>query len=432
MLISADVQRSKRQDSLNLDGRDLDGRGGISEEPLRLLGIQIGNGYLSEARVFASLMRWVDPVRISPHVFLHSWDGDEQSAKRFCADSGTSTQPLDFGWRSMAPGRPLWPKLRERFHFARTLLRATRLARTLGPDVIYSSQQTWDCFAAAYIARRLKKSQIIHLHYTIGDYLHRPVLQRLRDCAHVLTVSDFIREQALAFGVPPQRVTTLHNTISVQSSFSEQARRDVFDAFRLPYDTPLLGLFSRMDPYKGQEDTVRAFQPVVNAYPTARLLLAGGDTAWHPGYTEKMKMLAAELQLSENVLFLGNRSDVPQLLNALDIFVHPSRMDPCPLAPLEAAAAGVPVIAYAEGGIQEIICNEREGLLVPPGNIHCLSDAMLRLLGNAALRKRMGKQAQEHIAANCRPEQAGARLTEFLIHHFAPASRAGSKGAKLC
>jgi glycosyltransferase involved in cell wall biosynthesis len=103
----------------------------------------------------------------------------------------------------------------------------------------------------------------------------------------------------------------------------------------------------------------------------------------------------ARLGLSETVRLLGDRSDVPELLALADVFVCSSRSEGMPMSVLEAMAVGLPVVASAVGGVPEIIDDGRTGLLVAPGAVAALADALARLLGDRALREQMGRAGRE-------------------------------------
>jgi glycosyltransferase involved in cell wall biosynthesis len=381
---------------------------------IRLLGLQIANGYSPEARVFAGLLAHTDSQSVEMQVLHQASRTEDEALLRFRAASQVSVQPMDFGWRSMAQGRSLSDKAKGQIQFLASLPKALAQARRFQPDVIYSCQQLWDCRAATYIARKLGRPQIIHLHYIIGPWLHRPILERLRTCDHILTVSDFIREEALRHGVAPEKVTTIRNTMVAAPSLTPGAEPSVRQELGIAADAPLLGIVARLDPEKGQSDTLRAFASLRKKYPAARLLVVGDETAWHPGYAEQLKQEAAQLRLGDSALFLGRRSDVPRLLNALDLFVHPSRKDPCPLALLEASAAEVPVIAYAEGGAQEIVAHGLTGLLSEPGSVSGLAASMNTLLCDPAQARAMGKAGRARTVSDFQPAQAGLRFTSLL------------------
>ncbi len=380
----------------------------------RLLGVQIANGYSSEASVFAGLLAHTDRAIVEPHVLHHQWAGDLQSAKTFQQISGASLQMLDFGWRSMTPGRSLPAKAQARLRFLAALPRALALARRLNPDIIYSSQQLWDCQAATYLARKLGKPQVIHLHYIIGSWLHRPVLGRLLTCEHVVAVSDFIREEALRHGVKAEKVTTIRNTVPATPPADPGTRAAVREELGIAPDAPLLGIVARLDPDKGQADTLRAFAQARREHPRLQLLVVGDPSPWHPAYAGTLRELAEGLDVAEGVHFLGRRSDVPRLLAAMDVFVHPSRREPFGLAVAEACAAGLPVAAYAEGGTNELVQNGVTGLLAAPGDVDALARSIQCLSDDLGRACAMGRAGRERIASDFRPVIAGQAFTALM------------------
>ena len=380
----------------------------------RLLGVQIANGYSPEAQVFSQLLAHASSEALEPHILHHQWRGDAQSAERFQQVSGASVQTMDFGWCSIAAHRSLPAKARARLRFLAALPRALRLARHINPDLIYSGQQLWDCQAATYLARKLKKPQVIHLHYIIGPWLHRPVLERLLTCAHVIAVSEFIRDDATRHGVRLEKVITIRNTVAVAPPPQLGVRAAVREELRIAQDAPVLGIVARLDPDKGQADTLRAFAQTRRRHPGLHLLVVGDLSPWHPAYAGTLHEMARDLGVAEWVHFLGRRSDVPRLLAAMDIFVHPSRREPFGLAMAEACAAGLPVLGYAEGGACEIVLQGVTGILAPPGDIDMLGAAMTSLLDNPQTGRKMGLAGRERMAQHFRPEEAGRQLAELL------------------
>ena len=400
--------------------------------PVRLLGVQIANGFSPEARIFARLLSYTAPTALEPHLLYHRWGGDVESGDQFSQAAGGAleTDGLDFGWRSVARGRALPAKARARLRFLATLPRALALTRRINPDVLYSSQQLWDCQAATYLARKLDKPQVIHLHYIIGPWLHRPVLERLLTCDHVIAVSEFIRGEALRHGVAPHKVTTILNPMPAPAAPEPGARERVRDELGLAPDVPLLGIVARLDPDKGQADLLHAFSQVVKEHPRLRLLVVGEETPWHPGYGDALKALTVDLGLTRHVLFLGRRADVPRLLTALDIFVHPTRSDPCPVAPLEASSAGLPVVAYAEGSADELVQDGVTGLLAPPGDTDALAQCLLALLRDPERARALGRAGRARVAHEFQPGPAGEAFAGLLgrFHGSASEREAGEAG----
>ncbi|WP_052672199.1 glycosyltransferase [Aliterella atlantica] len=109
---------------------------------------------------------------------------------------------------------------------------------------------------------------------------------------------------------------------------------------------------------------------------------------------QQLRDLAVQLGIASDVVFLGHTTDVPQWLAIAEAFVLPSLYEGLPLALLEAIAAGLPCIATAVDGNLEVLRHTENGLLCPKADAQSLSQALITLLDDAALRTNLGKQAQ--------------------------------------
>jgi glycosyltransferase involved in cell wall biosynthesis len=112
----------------------------------------------------------------------------------------------------------------------------------------------------------------------------------------------------------------------------------------------------------------------------------------------ELESRARELALSERVLFLGHREDVPALLASCDFFVLPSLFEGLPLALLEAMSAGKPIVASAVGGVGEAIIDGKTGLLVPPGRPELLANSIRALMANPTFAEGLGSAARDRAA----------------------------------
>ena len=124
-----------------------------------------------------------------------------------------------------------------------------------------------------------------------------------------------------------------------------------------------------------------------------KLFLIIGDG---PLRTE-LEDLKQELRLQNNVLFLGNRRDIPSILHTLDLFVLSTHKEGLPIVLLEAMAAGKPVVATAVDGNPELVQNRRTGRTVPPRDPEALKDAICEVLSNPSLAKEMGQKGRERV-----------------------------------
>jgi glycosyltransferase involved in cell wall biosynthesis len=109
----------------------------------------------------------------------------------------------------------------------------------------------------------------------------------------------------------------------------------------------------------------------------------------------RLEALTREYGLTDRVRLLGARNDIPDLQAGADVFVMPSLWEGLPLAVLEAMVAGKPIVASRTSGIPEAIEDGRQGVLVPPGDVQALADALWRLMNEPELRASLGRAALE-------------------------------------
>jgi len=214
--------------------------------------------------------------------------------------------------------------------------------------------------------------------------------------------------------VSSDKVITIYNGIDVQGySASPLAAARVRQTFNVPADALLMGTVGRLHRAKGLADLLAALAQVRERIPTVRLLLVGDGEL-----RGELEAQTQSLGLSSVVTFAGIRADVPEILAALDIFVLPSLWEGMPLVLLEAMAASLPVVVTAVGGTPEVVVDGVTGLLVPPRDPAALAQAIIRLLRDPDLRRRMGRagrrQIEQHFAIGETVRQVEA-LYEALL-----------------
>jgi glycosyltransferase involved in cell wall biosynthesis len=153
-------------------------------------------------------------------------------------------------------------------------------------------------------------------------------------------------------------------------------------------------MVARMDGRKGHHTLVRSLHQLKETGISVRVLVVG-DGIDRTNIEER----AREYGLGhEDLQFLGRRSDIEDLLSAADFFVLPSDIEGVPMAILEAMAHGLPIIASKVGGIPEVIDDERDGLLIPPGDPPALAAAIQRLASDTMLRRSLGSAALARVS----------------------------------
>jgi glycosyltransferase involved in cell wall biosynthesis len=242
-------------------------------------------------------------------------------------------------------------------------------------DVIYANSQKAFIIgsAAAAIARR---PLIWHLHDIIAPQHFGAGQRRIqikfanRFTRAVVAPSIAVKSAFVAEGGREDLVEIVPNGLDVmpEATLKQDLRREL----GLP-SGPLAGVFSRLAPWKGQHVVLRALAQL----PGVSCAFAGAPLFGEEEYAESLHKLAANLKISDRVLFLGQRSDVPRLMRAVDAVIHPS-VDPEPFGRtlVEAMLVRTPVIATDAGAASEILAGGKAGLLVPPGDENALAEAV--------------------------------------------------------
>ena len=217
--------------------------------------------------------------------------------------------------------------------------------------------------------------------------VHRKMLQYSLSQADKITVTSRLLEEA-AEGLAPvkQKITRTPFGVDLErfKPESKPGRKDQI----------ILGLIKNLDRKYGIEYLLKGFALVEKSYKNIRLVIAGDGPL-----KDQLRELAFQLGCQEKVEFLGRipHSQVPTLLNEMDIFIMPSIHESFGVAALEASACGLPVIASDVGGIPEVVVHRKTGLLIPPGNPEALAEAVVYLIENPDLREKLGKDGREFV-----------------------------------
>ena len=208
----------------------------------------------------------------------------------------------------------------------------------------------------------------------------------------IVAVSEGIRRQIIGqWGVAGRRVMTIRNGVELpdyRSGYREVLRRRVRKALSLDEDAFLIGMVGMIKKLKGQEILIRALPQILKEFPAVHAVFFG-DGEERPG----LETLARSLGVGDRCHFLGTISGVAEWLPGLDLFVNLSETEGISNAILEAMAAEVPVVATAVGGTPEVIETGVHGVLLPSRDETAFAETVCRLLGDASLREKLGRNA---------------------------------------
>lgn len=194
------------------------------------------------------------------------------------------------------------------------------------------------------------------------------------------------------FGVAAQAIRHIPRSVDI-SKFT--FRTNTHHESGAPRTVAIVG---RVTPLKGHTYFLQAMAQVVRSMPFVRVWIIGDVPPDKMDYKKELEDLVDRLQLKKYVEFLGNRSDVPELLKQVDVVVLSTvTQEAFGRVILEAQAAGVPVVATKVGGVVDIIDDEKTGLLVMPKDTTSMARQVLRLLRDPALGQQLSKAALEKI-----------------------------------
>lgn len=221
-------------------------------------------------------------------------------------------------------------------------------------------------------------------------YLHRRMDAVLGNSKAV------VRELALE-GVDSGRLRLIYNGINVTRFDSPRDRHAVRNELGISDDAIVMVNVANLIPYKGHKDLLHALELVVGAFPRPwRLVCVGKDN----GSLQELQNVAAGAGVAANVIWLGQRLDIPDLLAASDIGVLASHQEGFSNALLEYMAAGLPTVSTNVGGNQEAVGDDGAGIVVPPHSPSDLGLALLRLAADDRLRSDMGSKARHRAEAD--------------------------------
>jgi glycosyltransferase involved in cell wall biosynthesis len=275
----------------------------------------------------------------------------------------------------------------------RSLLRAApMLARLLATtaeiranardhDVVYANSQK--AFVLAAIAARLAGKPLVwHLHDILSDAHFGAAQRKLvvwlanRFAKRVIVPSRATGDAFVAAGGTSRLVRVVANGLDIPAADRPSQDRAAARAEAGLPDGFLIGVFSRLAPWKGQHIALQA----LSSLPGARLVIVGDALFGEDAFAARLRDDATTLGLADRVVFLGHRTDVPALMRLMDVVVHPSiAAEPFGRTLVEAMLCRVPVVAANTGAVAEILDNGRAGTLVPPGDVAALAEALLSL-----------------------------------------------------
>jgi L-malate glycosyltransferase len=197
------------------------------------------------------------------------------------------------------------------------------------------------------------------------------------------------------FNIQTSKLFTIQNGVDLQGVANFRKVSIMKRELCIADNDKVIGIVANFRKVKNHVFLLRAFHDLIINYRNVKLLLVGQGFEFDPENSEKeIRNFVNEKGLSNNVLMLGYRSDIWQLLNVIDIFCLTSLKEGLPISLIEAMAAGLPVVGTDVEGIRDVIIPNKNGFLVSIDDVNGLKESLLTLLKDEVLCQTMGKESK--------------------------------------
>ncbi|MFP4393003.1 MAG: glycosyltransferase [Desulfohalobiaceae bacterium] len=269
--------------------------------------------------------------------------------------------------------------------------RLTGLLRRLAPDILHvhsrGAAELWAGLAATgsrtrtVLSRRVDNPEPwwqVRLKYALFD--------------RVIPISQGIKQVLLRQGLPASKLCCVPSGVDTDHYYPGCSTEWFRQEFRLDKQDIVLGVVAQLIPRKGHAYLLQALPKILESYPRVKLLLFG------QGHLQSdLQQQVMNLGLQDVVHFAGFRKDLKHILPCLEMLIHPALLEGLGVSLLQAAAAGLPIIATRTGGIPEIVLDNKTGLLVEPGQSDALAKAILYMLRHPEQIREMGQKGRELV-----------------------------------
>ncbi len=219
-----------------------------------------------------------------------------------------------------------------------------------------------------------------------------------RRCHAIVAVADAMTRQALREGIGrPEQFTTIYSGMEIDKFTPRpEARQLARRKLGIGPEKIVIGTIARLQPLKGHDDILKIAPRVLACEPNLHFLWIGDGV-----FNDRFQSEIRSRNWSDRFTLTGlvSPEQVAELIPAMDILLHPSYREGLPRAVPQALLAGVPVIVYDCDGAAEICLHSRTGVLIQPGDIATMGDAVLELTGDADKRRRLALRARELAAS---------------------------------
>ena len=324
--------------------------------------------------------------------------------------------------------------------------------RKLGVEEVFitpiEDDPAWRSIQLTAEVARLHQIDVLHAHMPKAHVLaglascliHKPVAATVHGMnvtshelgitravgSHLITNCQEAFTQALAMGVPAERVNLVRNGVDIEAFIPGDSGEEFRNFIGVPLNTPLVGYVGRLEHEKGPDLFLRAAEYVKHLRPDVHFVMVGAGNM-----RDHLREMCINMHLESQVHFTGWYANTAKIYTALDLLAHTSRSDGTSLVLLEAMASACPVVGLAVGGGREIIENESTGLMAGAGDWEGLGMKIIQLLEEPERLKTMGTLARARVVHyfNVATNTRGTAAVLRSLATEANVQRLGSNGS---
>lgn len=278
-----------------------------------------------------------------------------------------------------------------------SLLDIARVARQTQTDLLHLHGYK-ACTLGRVVGALLGMPVVLHEHAVfptmppyqkLADWLLAPLNDRV--VVNCEAVAEFCAERR---SMDPENIEIIFNGVPLDEfrEVSDSAAAEAAEELGIGADTPVVGTVARLEEQKGITHFLNAVPAVKEECPDVKVLIVGDGTL--RGALEEE---ARQLGIADNVIFAGERRDVPRLYKLMDVKVISSIYEGTTLTVFEAMAIGTPVVATTVDGVEEVIEDGATGMLVPPKDAASIAEVVTDLLTNPDRAQRLSERAEQAV-----------------------------------
>ncbi|MGN2272022.1 glycosyltransferase [Priestia megaterium] len=296
-----------------------------------------------------------------------------------------------------------------------TLSKLVKIIKQNNIDIVHTHCPSPDMYGR--IAAKVSGVKKIYttIHNTAGYY---PLMEKtIGKFTNVyIAISEQVKNYMIEnLNISSHKIVVVKNGIDIQKYTQIQIDVDYYkkNLGILPQDV-VITTIGRVTEQKGHKYLIKAIKKVKERYTDIKVLVVG-DKGLDKNLYEELQHMVLKDNLENNILFLGNRQDIAEILKVSDMFVFPSIHEGFALVTLEAMASATPIIATDVGSIREIVVPDKNGLIVPPKDAQALAEKIIFLMENVDLSKSIATNGKNDVTEQFSIYQTTKKLEELYI-----------------